>query len=96
MGGKLPQRGYYSRMAYRPRNAFDGGLTVADHVGCGAGLFFFFTVGFAALFGVTWGEAHGPADVWTGWRIPFAWLAVAACTFVVYWGVKRLVEALRR
>ena len=83
-------------MAYRPRDTFNSGLTVADHIGCGVGLLFFFTIGVLVLFGVTWGEAHSPADAWTGWRIPLAWLAVAASTFVIYWFVRLLVHALRR
>ena len=83
-------------MSYRPDNRFDGGLTIADHIGCAAGFLFFFSVGVLVLFGVTWGEAHAPADAWTGWRIPLAWLGVGLATFVVYWVVMRLVRMLRR
>jgi hypothetical protein len=83
-------------MTYKPDDGYRGGLTIADHIGCATGFVFFFTIGVAVLFGVTWGEAHAPGDAWTGWRIPLAWIGVGGATFLIYWGTKRLVDLIRR
>lgn len=67
-------------------------LTVGSVVGCIVAIAFVSTLGLMTLFVVSWGCNHGaPCPTW---KPIITWLLVGGATLLVFWLVRRVVDAI--